>query len=155
MDQIFDRLGTLLRSMFLSGDSGGERRAHTGDPDFDDAWDELDAFLRYEKPGDGSSGQRRSASGARSSSQGSGAYGSGSAGQGRGSSEDLRQDYANLGVQQGASMEQVRKAYKDLLRQYHPDKFAADPEKLKFATELTQRLNVSYKRIRDSMEKGK
>jgi len=41
----------------------------------------------------------------------------------------------------------VKKSYKRLLRQYHPDKHAHDPEKLKTATEITQRINVAFARI--------
>ena len=38
----------------------------------------------------------------------------------------------------------VRKSYRRLLKQYHPDKFAKDPEKYKAATEVTRNITAAY-----------
>ena len=38
----------------------------------------------------------------------------------------------------------MRKSYRRLLRQYHPDKFAQDPEKLRAATEVTRNITEAY-----------
>jgi curved DNA-binding protein CbpA len=35
------------------------------------------------------------------------------------------------------------------LRRYHPDRYGRDPEKQALATQITQRLNDSFRRIRD------
>jgi curved DNA-binding protein CbpA len=38
----------------------------------------------------------------------------------------------------------VRKSYRRLLKQYHPDKFAKDPEKYKAATEVARNITAAY-----------
>ena len=53
--------------------------------------------------------------------------------------------YANLELQPGASRDQIKQAWKRLLRKYHPDLHSADSEKSKIATELTGRLNKAYR----------
>jgi hypothetical protein len=62
-------------------------------------------------------------------------------------SEELKRDYANLEVPVTASFEEVKRAHKRLMQHYHPDRFGQDPEKLKIATEITQKLNESFSRI--------
>jgi hypothetical protein len=58
--------------------------------------------------------------------------------------EKLAQYYANLELPYGANLEEVKKAWKKLLKQYHPDKHSLDEEKRKVATVLTQKLNEAY-----------
>ncbi len=57
---------------------------------------------------------------------------------------DRRSWYKTLEVQPGADLKTVRRAYRKALLQYHPDKFANDPEKQKAATEVTRRLTEAY-----------
>jgi len=52
--------------------------------------------------------------------------------------------YQALDLPYGASFEEVKAAYKRLIKQYHPDKFQSDPQKQKNAIELTQKLNIAY-----------
>jgi DnaJ-domain-containing protein 1 len=52
--------------------------------------------------------------------------------------------YRTLELEPGADLPTVRKAYRRLLKQYHPDKFAKDPEKYKAATEVTRNITVAY-----------
>lgn len=66
--------------------------------------------------------------------------------------EHLRQDYANLEVPFKSDLDTVKKQYKKLLRKYHPDRFAQDPEKYRSATEITKKLNESFQRIREYHE---
>ena len=47
-------------------------------------------------------------------------------------------------LQPGADLKAVRRSYRKLLLQYHPDKFATQPEKQKVATEVTRRLTEAY-----------
>jgi DnaJ-domain-containing protein 1 len=57
---------------------------------------------------------------------------------------DRRRWYKTLEVEPGADLKTVRRAYRKALLQYHPDKFANDPEKQKTATEVTRRLTEAY-----------
>ncbi|MCA9709410.1 MAG: J domain-containing protein [Myxococcales bacterium] len=57
---------------------------------------------------------------------------------------DRRRWYKTLEVQPGSDLKTVRRAYRKALLQYHPDKFANDPDKLKAATEITRRLTEAY-----------
>lgn len=149
MDQLFDRLGNLLRSLFQDDEEpqvGSARRRASLDPDMDAAWEELDEFLKTGKNSARSSRyedyQRRSTGG-----------GTGTAGERI--PEEIKRDYANLEVPLSADLETVRKAYHRLIRQYHPDRFANNPEKFKNATEITQKINQSYQRIKRYRETGK
>jgi DnaJ-domain-containing protein 1 len=122
---VFDRFGNLLRS-FLD-ESETPRSDRYSDPDLDDAWEELNAYMEGEE----TEGPRRQSRTKRPS----------------GPSGGLRRDFHNLEVPFGASMERVRQSYKRLLSQYHPDKHASDPQRHQTATEITKKLNESYKRI--------
>lgn len=147
MDQIFERLENLLRSMFQETEkpSGSTRFS---DPDMADAWEELDDFLKSDNPKN--SGSRSSYGSGDRSSQREGSYYSTAD-----PKEELRQDFANLEVPFGASFEAVKKSYRELLRKYHPDKHSGDPGKQKNATEITQRLNNSYHKIKAYYDKTK
>ena len=57
---------------------------------------------------------------------------------------DRKRWYKTLEVEPGADLKTVRRAYRKALLQYHPDKFAMDPEKQKAATEVTRRLTEAY-----------
>ena len=67
----------------------------------------------------------------------------------------IREYYANLEVSYGADLETVRKAYRRLMREYHPDNFTDDPEKERMATELAQELSVAYENIKEYLESGR
>ena len=54
------------------------------------------------------------------------------------------QFYANLELTEGASFEEVKKAYKTLMKKYHPDKHHGDPIKTEVAEEITKKLNEAY-----------
>ena len=61
--------------------------------------------------------------------------------------EALRKAYAALEVPPGSDFETVRKAYRRLMRKYHPDLHTGTPEKHRAATDLTQRLTEAYKTL--------
>lgn len=155
MDQIFDRLGNLLKSLFQNDEDPAktwEWRGKTGDPDLDAAWDELNDYLRSDE---------ESAHGRRSDTRQSTAGGSRYSGASRPRSsqpsipEEIRRDYGNLEVPVGSDMTAVRQAYHRLIRQYHPDRFANNPTKVRQATEIAQRINQSYQRIKRFNETGR
>jgi len=123
MKDILDNLGRTIRSIF-------EEDRPSWDPDFKDAWQELNSFLDGE---DISAKKPPRTPGPQSPSS------------------TLIKDYRNLELEAGASLTEVKKAYKRLLSLYHPDRHADDPEKQRLATEITSRLNGSYQRIVDHL----
>ena len=142
MENFFDKLGELFRGLFSEGDEGetaGEpprsgARAGARDPDLEEAWKELDEYLRT----------------GRDAPRTSGANAHGRARASRAPDESLRTDYANLEVPFGAGIEEVKRSYKSLVLRYHPDRFAADPEKQRVALEITKKINQSFERIRSN-----
>ena len=66
---------------------------------------------------------------------------------------ELAELYSNLEVPYGSDLATVRKAWKRLLRKYHPDLHSRDPEKRTIANELAQRLNGAYERLQTRLER--
>ncbi len=52
--------------------------------------------------------------------------------------------YANLEIKSGSDFDQIKIAYKSLMKQYHPDKFNGSDENRKMAEIITTRLNEAY-----------
>ncbi|GHP04520.1 DnaJ protein [Pycnococcus provasolii] len=58
-----------------------------------------------------------------------------------------------LGVDRNASLKDIKKAWREMSRTYHPDKMAAmDPEKQKEAEEMQQKLNRAKELLTDKKE---
>ena len=57
--------------------------------------------------------------------------------------------YAALELTPGANFPDIKKAYKRLVKQYHPDKFPQDEQKRKYAENVTQQLNEAYRFFED------
>jgi len=57
---------------------------------------------------------------------------------------ERRRWYRTLEVEPGADLQTIRRAYRKLMLQYHPDRYANDPEKLQVATEVTRKLTEAY-----------
>lgn len=55
--------------------------------------------------------------------------------------------YANLEVEVGADLEAVTRAWKKLVREFHPDRFAGHPAREAEATRLVQQLNDAYREL--------
>lgn len=55
--------------------------------------------------------------------------------------------HARLEVSMDASTEDVTAAFRRMIRIYHPDLYAADPDHAAMATELTQALVTAYRGI--------
>ncbi len=55
--------------------------------------------------------------------------------------------YALLGLAPGASPDQVRKRYKALVRKWHPDRFAGDPQGQAEAAVRMRAINDAYHRL--------
>ncbi len=56
--------------------------------------------------------------------------------------------YRTLEVSPEASMDETRSSYRRLLRKYHPDRYANDPEKLRAATEVARKITEAYNGIK-------
>ena len=70
-----------------------------------------------------------------------------------GSARGLTQAYELLGVAQDAPDAEVKKAYRRLMSQHHPDKLIAKglpEEMIRVATDKTQRIKSAYEQIRES-----
>lgn len=140
MDKIFDRLTDLLRSM--GGSTPADSFSFTSDEDLRDAFEELEDYMQSGSPtGSGTRFRGSSASGRTAQSE-------------TAVPESLRKDFANLDIPFGASIEQARSAHRKLMVSYHPDRHATNPEKQRIATEITQRVNNSFQRIRQFYERG-
>ena len=66
---------------------------------------------------------------------------------------ELERYYANLEVPYGSDLETVEKAWKRLMRKYHPDRHARDPERQQLADDLVKELNRAYGELRRRLEK--
>lgn len=61
---------------------------------------------------------------------------------------ELHPDFKTLCVVPGTSLEECKASYKSLLKKYHPDRFANEPEKQKEATEITSSITTAFNRIK-------
>ena len=52
--------------------------------------------------------------------------------------------YKILELEYGADFKEIKRAYKKLLKKYHPDLYANNPQKLEKAQKLTKILNEAY-----------
>lgn len=55
--------------------------------------------------------------------------------------------YANLEIEVGSDLETVTRAWKRLVREYHPDRYAGTKEREGDATRLVQELNRAYREL--------
>jgi curved DNA-binding protein CbpA len=62
--------------------------------------------------------------------------------------------YKILELENGASAEDARKAYKDMVRVWHPDRFGDNPRLRAKANEKLKELNLAYGQIRKLQAKG-
>jgi len=62
---------------------------------------------------------------------------------------DIDKCYAILGVGYGASADELKVAYRDLVREWHPDKHQHDARKQVQAEEKLKQINVAYERLKN------
>lgn len=80
------------------------------------------------------------------------ARGQGSGAGGRASQRDIEGWHRTLEVPVGADFVTVRKSYRRLLGQYHPDKFASNPDKYAAATEVARKITGAYNSLKPMLE---
>ena len=61
--------------------------------------------------------------------------------------------YKTLNLSPGADLAEVKSAYRQLMRKYHPDMHAGNPQKQKAATELSMKVTTAYNALIDHLEK--
>ena len=65
----------------------------------------------------------------------------------------LAQYYTNLEIPYGSDLETARRAWKEMMKKYHPDLHGDDPERQKTATILTQELTAAYRAIESAHQR--
>jgi len=61
--------------------------------------------------------------------------------------------YRQLDLDVGADMSQIKSSYRQMMRKYHPDMHAGNPQKQKAATELSVRVTTAYNGLVAHLEK--
>ena len=64
----------------------------------------------------------------------------------------MRDPYEVLGIQRGASDEEIKKAYRELARKYHPDNYQNNPL-ADLAEEKMKEINAAYEQITKQLHK--
>lgn len=59
--------------------------------------------------------------------------------------------YEVLGVAKNATADEIKTAYRKLLKVYHPDRYENDPVKSKAATEVLKKVNIARDTLADAM----
>src|SRR6185369_16607739 len=67
----------------------------------------------------------------------------------------VRDLYAQLEVPYGADFEEVKKSFRRLMRKYHPDLHAGNPQKHRTATQLTMSLTQAYNELEQHLTGGR
>src|SRR6266699_2290861 len=61
--------------------------------------------------------------------------------------DDLAESYRILELREDASLEEIRQAYRELARVWHPDRFPNDSRLKQKAQEKLKAINLAYERI--------
>ncbi|MDO8747360.1 MAG: DnaJ domain-containing protein [Thermodesulfovibrionales bacterium] len=61
---------------------------------------------------------------------------------------DINRYFEILGLKPGASFEEAKEAYKDLVKVWHPDRFAHDPTLQQKAQEKLKEINEAYEKLK-------
>ncbi|MGI0490041.1 J domain-containing protein, partial [Pantanalinema rosaneae CENA516] len=65
------------------------------------------------------------------------------------SMSEMNQYYELLGLQPGASQAEVKQAYRELAKVWHPDRYTQDAHQQRQAEEKLKQLNEAYQRLKD------
>ena len=101
--------------------------------------------------------KRTGATSGSGSGSGPGSGGSGSGPRrpfpGVGKDDKIAKYYKTLDLPYGADFDQVKAAYRKLMRKYHPDLHVQSPQKQKAATELTMQVTQAYNELEAHLTK--
>ena len=130
---IWERLGSVIKS-YITDESDklfGNRSKWRTDPDLDAAYEELDGYLKGKDSREKTSGREEAEKPKKA----------------RPVPEEIRQDFAELGLTPNATAEECKEAYKKLLKIHHPDRHAKHEGNMNKATEKAARVNAAYDRL--------
>lgn len=68
--------------------------------------------------------------------------------------EKIVEYYKTLEIQYGAGIEEIKAAWKKMMKKYHPDLHANDPEKYQTALEITKTITHAYQELMDWVKKN-
>lgn len=74
---------------------------------------------------------------------------------GKGGNKTIADYYANLEVPNGSDLATVKESYRNLMRRYHPDRHAGDPQMESMATDLAQELTRAYTALEAYLTTGR
>jgi len=163
VDQLFDRFGDLLKSWVRPDDAAerpfsdphrGGNDKRSGDPFLDDAMDELNAFLDDDREAQERLRQEREARARAEERARADNSRPGASYRTSGPPPKLLEAYKTLGLAYGARFEDAKAAYKNLLKEHHPDRHGSTPENLKKATEKSARINNAWRIVETWHETG-
>ncbi len=66
----------------------------------------------------------------------------------------MRDPYSLLGIDRNATDDEVKTAYREMARKYHPDNFGDNPAATELANEKMQEINEAYDQIMNSRKSG-
>jgi len=66
--------------------------------------------------------------------------------------DEIAKHYETLNLPYGAPFPEVKKAFRALMRKYHPDMHSGEPDKQKAAAELSKQLSVAYSALEQHLE---
>jgi DnaJ-domain-containing protein 1 len=66
----------------------------------------------------------------------------------------LERYFRRLEISPDADLKTIRAAWKNLMRQYHPDRFGTTPEKIETATKVCQELTEAYLELTHSLRQN-
>jgi hypothetical protein len=69
--------------------------------------------------------------------------------------DELERFYELLGVRPGASARELKEAYRDLAKVWHPDRFSHDPRLQRKAQEKLKEINEAYERLTSGRPAGR
>jgi len=130
---IWERLGNVIRS-YITDESDKlfvNRSKRHSDPDIDAAYEELDGYLKGKDSRERASGREEAVKQKKPGPV----------------PEEIRQDFAELGLTPDTTADECKEAYKKLLKIHHPDRHANHEGNMNKATEKAARVNAAYDRL--------